>query len=183
VEKVFSVRMLPHWGALVVVATDCDQRQPFRVSTLLLPCEWSRQVWLCHVMQTHVMLAEVWPVRGHVMFGESINRMHWTAMLLGLMSSLHWERYSRGLRHSGWSWLLPDFCRFGGGLAVSAGLCHCCWFVFGDTFELDCLHPDPTELDCWYPDKQRLELPQKTTSKQVHVPLSPSFLPSLWTVG
>jgi hypothetical protein len=24
-----------------------------------------------------------------------------------------------------------DFCWFSGGLAVSAGLCHCCWFMFG----------------------------------------------------
>ena len=63
--------------------------------------------------------------------------------------------------HSRWSWsLLLTLYRFGEDLAVSAGLC-CCWH-----FQL---------LVSW---QQRSESPKRTTSKQVHIPLSylPSFL-------
>lgn len=73
-----------------------------------------------------------------------------------------------------------DWCQFGGGLAVSAGPFLHCWFVFGDTMEIDCWYPDTTELNCCYTNKSRLESPQRNTSKKVHISLShlPLFSPT-----
>lgn len=38
-------------------------------------------------------------------------------------------------------------CWFSGSLAVSTSACSCCWFMFGDTSELDCWYHNTTELD------------------------------------
>jgi hypothetical protein len=53
------------------------------------------------------------------------------------------------------------------------------WLSFLDhVTAAEFLVPDTTELGSWYPEEWRLESPQRTTSKQVHIPLSylPSFL-------
>jgi len=66
---------------------------------------------------------------------------------------------------------------FGGGLAGSAGSCHCCWLMFGILTLLNWIAGILTKGD-W-------NHPQRTTSKQVHIPLSylPFLLPYLWKVG
>ena len=65
--------------------------------------------------------------------------------------------------------------RLGGGLAVSPGLCHCCWFMFDILTLLNWTASILTNRD-W-------NHPQRTTSKQVYRPLSylPSILSYLWT--
>lgn len=69
--------------------------------------------------------AETRPVEGPVIFGESINRM----CLSWIFPDLHF--IEKGIAENFWppggfSWLIW----IGGDLVVSAGLCHCCWFVF-----------------------------------------------------
>jgi hypothetical protein len=143
---------------------------------------WSESFWLCHVMHSHMPFCWARSMNGHAMFEESLNRTQWTVMgclhnypckaslvLCLRWSSLCWERHSRELLTFQLVLVtLADSWQFVRGLAVSAVI-HC-WFMFGGTFE----------LHCWYPNKQRLELPQRTTSKQVHIPLSylPSFFPT-----
>jgi hypothetical protein len=87
--------------------------------------------------------------------------------------------------HPWWSWLVtPDSsCRFGWGLAVSARLWHCCWFVFavqhywtgllvtpvmylwvdpaptGDAYELNCQFPDNTDGICSYLFSKQVNFP------------------------
>jgi hypothetical protein len=131
------------------------------------------------MMQTYVMFCWGKPLGGHLMFRESISGTQWTvigflhswlcnsSLVLHLCwSSLHWERQGRELLAFQLNLVsATDTCWFGQDLAVSAGsCCHHWWFVFGDTFELDCWYPDATEPDCWYPDNQRLESPQRATS-------------------
>jgi len=75
-----------------------------------------------------------------------INRTQWTVIghlhrlalqyffVLCLPLSPHcWDRHRRELLLASWLALVTpaDLCWFGRGLAVSAGSCHCCWFVFG----------------------------------------------------
>jgi hypothetical protein len=107
-----------------------------------------------------------------VMFGESISGTLQTvtgaqnSLLVLIFTDLPFLRELLILASSG-SFHWPLLIRWlGRGLVASAASCCHCWFMFGDTFE----------LDCCYPDKQRLESLQTTTSKQVPIPLS--YLPS-----
>lgn len=103
---------------------------------------WSRQFWLCQMIQFHILtwcFAEARPVREHVMFGQNINRTQWTVN--GHLDSYPcngslvscWERQGRELLLESQLVLVTpsDSYRFVGDLAVSAGSCHCYWFMFG----------------------------------------------------
>jgi len=86
-----------------------------------------------------------------------------------------WQRTSLGVQTCSGSshWLVL----IRGGLAVSAGSCHCCLFVFSILTPLNWTVGVLTNGD-W-------NHPQRTTSKQVYIPLFylPSFHPYFWTMG
>jgi hypothetical protein len=118
--------------------------------------------------------AEVRPMEGQMVFGESIRGIHWTVMgylhsepcnssLVSCLcwSLLYWEMHNREFLAFQLSLITRWLMECDVGLSVSTRQCCHCWFMFGDTFELDCWYPDTTGLDCWDPDKWRLELPQE----------------------
>ena len=112
-------------------------------------------------------LVEARPVGGLVMLGESMTVcLHSYLCHNSSVSSLHWERHWRErLLASQLIQVVPaDSCGFSGGLAVSAGSCHCCWFVFGVLTQLNWAAGILTNGD-W-------SCLKKTTCQQVHIPLS-----------
>lgn len=101
----------------------------------------------------------------------------WWGTCIASCATLHWSLLAFRL-----VLVAPaDSGQFGRGLAVSAGSCHHCWFMFGTLLNWTV---DILTLLNWT-DKWRLESSQRTTFKQVHIPLFylPSFSPSLWMVG
>jgi hypothetical protein len=137
---------------------------------------WYRLTWYfaeARPMERHTMFEEITSRTQQIVTGclhsqlcnsLLVSHLHW--------SSLRWERYSRELLAFLLVLVSPtNPCQFDRGLAISAGSCCCCWFMFGDTFGLDFWYPDTTELDCWYSER--------STSKHVHIPLFhlPSCLP------
>jgi hypothetical protein len=125
-----------------------------RKSRFWIGCFWIYQVMQTHIdvllRHTHVVFLlrqthVVFFMGRHKMIEENINRTQWTVMVYLysyvcnsslistlLWSSLHWERHGREVLLAPLMVLIAptDSCWLGGGLAVSAGLCYCCWFVF-----------------------------------------------------
>jgi hypothetical protein len=67
-------------------------------------------------------------------------------------------------------------------LLTAADSVEVCFYWIVPPLPIHVWYSDTTELDCLYPDRD-WNHPKRTTSKQVHIPLSylPSFLPYIWS--
>jgi hypothetical protein len=101
--------------------------------------------------------AEARPVRGHVMFVESISRIQqWQCNCIARFVMLYWSRVFALLREAwqrtflwpSWCWLLPlpTWWRTGGFHWIKPPLMIHVWYP--DTTGLNCSYPDNRDCNC-----------------------------------
>jgi hypothetical protein len=131
---------------------------------------WSGNFGLCRVMVC-------WSrhMRRHIMFRETTSRTNrrWQGACMAGSATLPWSPVFADLHfikrgtaedtcHSSWFRLLSLTH------ADLAFLCHCCWFVFGDTFQ----------LERWYPDKKDWNRPKELLLNKSTSPIYHHFSPT-----
>ena len=113
-------------------------------------------------------------------------KTQWLDTCMASLTMICWSRVFTTLRE-GWQRTCHDALVGSGHSCWLELICQrpsCfCWIM--PLLLISVCYPDPNELDSLYYDSRDWNHPQRTTSKQIHIPLSllPSFLPYLWTVG
>ena len=150
--------LLPVLRTLLVAWTNIHFPSSVSKNNHLVPAEGSGTKWKCLVGLCDTD-SDPWEYIQRTQQWWALSQLAWDSFISLILAELHFSEEAQQRTPGCFPYIMPL-------------LLICVWY------------PDTTELDCWYPDKWRLELPQETTSKRVHTPLSYllSFLPYLWTV-